>query len=139
MNEKVFVDTNILVYAHDRDAGKKHIKAQELIRSLWHSGNVAISTQVLQEFYLTLRRKMSNQITISQARGAVENYFAWEVVKNNCYSILKASEIEERYQLSFWDSLIIAAAADAGSAYIWTEDLNHGQLIEGMRIENPLK
>jgi predicted nucleic acid-binding protein len=111
MNGKTFVDTNILIYAHDTDAGDKHSKAREVIRSLLPA----------------------------QARGIIESYLVWEVVQNDSASILRASELEERYQFSFWDALIITAALEANAEHILTEDLNHGQLIEGVLIVNPFR
>lgn len=139
MIDKTFVDTNILVYAHDSDAGDKYLKARDAVKSLWDDGNGALSTQVLQEFYITVRRKIQRPLTPSQARGIIEGYLVWDVVQNNPASILRASEIEERYQLSFWDALIVCAAAAVNATRILTEDLNHGQLIEGVRIVNPFR
>jgi predicted nucleic acid-binding protein len=137
MNGKIFVDTNILIYAHDKDAGEKHLKARDLIKAIWNEGNGTLSTQVLQEFYITVRRKIPQPIFPSQARGIIESYLVWEVIQNDANSILKASEIEERYQISFWDALIIAAAIEANAERVLTEDLNDGQLIEGVLIVNP--
>lgn len=137
MSGKTFVDTNILIYAHDTDANDKHLKARDLILRLWNDGCGVLSTQVLQEFYVTIRRKTQRPLAPAQARGLIESYLAWEVVQNDPVSVLRASEIEERYQLSFWDALIISAAAKANSDSIVTEDLNNDQLIEGIRIVNP--
>jgi predicted nucleic acid-binding protein len=137
MSGKTFVDTNILIYAHDLDSGEKHLRAKELIIGLWEEGVGVISTQVLQEFYVTVRRKIPHPLRPTQARGIIESYLAWEVVQNGPESILRASEIEERYELSFWDSLIISAAAKADAERIVTEDLNHGQVIEGILLVNP--
>lgn len=139
MSGKTFVDANVLVYAHDLDAGEKHLKARDAVKSLWEDGRGALSTQVLQEFYITVRRKISRPLTPSRARGIIENYLVWDVAQNSPTSILRASEIEERYQLSFWDALIVCAAAEAGATRILTEDLNHGQHIEGIRIVNPFR
>jgi len=137
MNDKIFVDTNILIYAHDLDAGKKHEIAASILIDLWENQTGVISTQVLQEFYVNVTRKIPNPIKHSQARGIIENYCHWRVELNGPEAILSASEIEERHKLSFWDSLIIAVARSADAEKIFTEDLNHGQIIEGVRIENP--
>jgi len=137
MNDKIFVDTNILIYAHDLDAGKKHKIAASILIDLWENQTGVISTQVLQEFYVSITRKIPHPITRSNARGIIENYFCWHVELNRPETILSASEIEERHTLSFWDSLIIAAARSADAEKILTEDLDHGQIIEGVRIENP--
>ena len=139
MQDRVFVDTNILIYAHDLDAGNKNRKASQILRGLWESGTGIISIQVLQEFYVNITRKIPAPIPRSIARGLVSNYMAWPVELNVPKTLLHASEIEERYQLSFWDSLIIASAYQSGSDKIITEDLNHGQVIEGIIIENPLR
>ena len=139
MTGKTFVDTNILIYAHDSDAGKKYLKARNVVKSLWDDGSGTLSTQVLQEFYVTVRRKIKRPLTPAQARGIIESYLVWDVVQNSPSSILRASEIEERYKLSFWDSLIICAAVEANANRILTEDLNDGQLIEGVRIVNPFR
>lgn len=139
MNGKTFVDTNILIYAHDSDAGDKHLKARNVIKALWNDGCGALSTQVLQEFYITVRRKIPRPLLPTQVRGIIESYLVWHIVRNDPASILRASELEERYQLSFWDALIISAAMEANAERILTEDLNHGQVIESVLIVNPFR
>lgn len=134
-----FVDTNILVYAHNLDADVKNEIAGNILKKLWREGNGVISTQVLQEFYVTVTRKIPDPLSAAKARGILENYMAWHVELNGPESILRASEIEERHLLSFWDSLIVAAACNAKADKILTEDLNHGQIIEGVLIENPFR
>lgn len=134
-----FVDTNILVYAHNLDADVKNEIAGNILKKLWQEGNGVISTQVLQEFYVTVTRKIPDPLSAAKARGILENYMAWHVELNVPESILLASEIEERHLLSFWDSLIVAAACNAKADKILTEDLNHGQIIEGVLIENPFR
>lgn len=96
-----------------------------------------ISTQVLQEFYVNITQKIPKPLSPAEARGIIENYLYWHVELNDSDTILLASEIGERHALSFWDSLIIAAASNAKADKILTEDLNHGQMIEGIQIENP--
>ena len=93
---------------------------------------------MLQEFYITLTRKVTSPVTGVIARRLIRNYLAWELVLNDGAIILHAGEIGENYQLSFWDGLIVAAAYSKNAAIILTEDMNHGQIIEGIRIENPL-
>jgi len=137
MKDKIFVDTNILIYAHDLDAGTKHDVAVSIIEELWENENGVISTQVLQEFYVNVTKKIPNPLSYSNARGIIENYTSWHIETNKADAVLRASEIEERYLLSFWDALIIAAASRAKVSKVLTEDLNHGQFIEGMLIENP--
>lgn len=137
MKEKAFVDTNILIYAHDLDAGIKHDAAMVLIENLWEEETGILSTQVLQEFYVNITRKILNPLPPAKARSIIENYRAWQVEVNGPDTILLASEIEERYLLSFWDSLIVAAARNGKAEKILTVDFQHGQRLEGIVIENP--
>ena len=139
MNGKVFVDTNILVYAHDLDAGEKHDIANKAILELWENRTGIISTQVLQEFYVTLTKKIPQPLPGSTVRRILRSYMSWEIVPNDPDLIFQASEIEEANKISFWDALIIAAAFFGHASVVLTEDLNHGQMIEGMQIENPFK
>jgi len=137
MSDKIFVDTNILVYAHDADAREKHAVAAKTIAELWESRNGIISTQVLQELYVALTRKVTSPLKRNIARRLIGNYLTWELVVNDGAVLLHASEVEENYRLSFWDGLIVAAAYSKSASVILTEDLNHGQHIEGIRIHNP--
>ncbi len=139
MNDKMFVDTNNLVYAHDLDAGDKHKIATGVVSDLWESGNGVISTQVLQELYVTLTKKVPSHPKKSQVRRILNNYLAWDLAVNNGQTILQASEIEENYNISFWDAMIVSAAYSKNAAILLTEDLNEGQLIEGIKIVNPFK
>ena len=132
-----FVDTNILVYAHDRDAGARHERAAECIATLWEHQNGSISTQVLQEFYVTVTRKIPNPVIASRARSIIRLYGQWGLVTNDLETILQACEFQEKHLLSFWDAMIIAAAVRGGAEILLTEDLNDGQLIEGVRVVNP--
>jgi len=137
MTDRVFVDTNVLIYAHDLDAGLKHDRAVSLVSDLWEKENGILSVQVLQEFYVNVTRKISRSLTPASARGVIQNYLAWHVETNEPSTVLLASEIGERNLLSFWDALIVASASKAGADRILSEDLNHGQVIEGILIENP--
>jgi predicted nucleic acid-binding protein len=137
MTGRTFVDTNILVYAHDADAGDKHNIAAAMIADLWESRNGIISTQVLQELYVTLTRKVVSPLKRNIARRLIGNYLTWNLVMNDGKIILHASEIEDNYRLSFWDGLIVAAAYSKNAETILTEDLKDSQLIEGIRIQNP--
>jgi predicted nucleic acid-binding protein len=137
MSGKVFVDTNILIYAHDLDAGQRNKLSADILRDLWENRIGIVSTQVLQEFYVNVTRKIENPLPKSKARGIIESYLAWPVELNDAKTVLAASEIEERHMLSFWDALIVASARNAEAEKILTEDLNHGQQIEGILIVNP--
>lgn len=137
-DEAVFVDTNILVYAHDADAGQKHTIAREVVRELWGAGTGALSTQVLQEFYVTVTRKLARPLDRAAARQIVREYGRWRLQPIRAEHIIIASEIEERYQLSFWDALMIASAQQMGATRILSEDLQDGVVIAGVEIRNPL-
>lgn len=137
MTDKVFVDTNILVYAHDLSAKDHHVKAFAILESLWEEQAGVISTQVLQEFYITVTRKIKSPLKPAHARDMIRNYLAWPVQVNDPQSAVRASEIEERNGISFWDALIVDAALQLNAKKIISEDLNSGQLIEGILIENP--
>ena len=132
-----FVDSNILIYVYDIAAQKKHEIAASVVKKLWQTKTGIVSTQVLQEFYVNVIRKIPNPLSPASARDIINDYLLWQVVINTPEMILLASEIQERNMLSFWDALIIVAARHGGAKTILTEDLNHGQLIEGIRIENP--
>lgn len=137
MSAKVFVDTNVLIYSYDLDAGGKHDAAAALVRDIWERRCGVISTQVLQEFYVNVTRKIPAPLSRARARGILQSYLSWQVELNGPEIILFASEIEERHHVTFWDAMIVASAVRAGAERILTEDLNHGQVIEGVQIQNP--
>jgi predicted nucleic acid-binding protein len=138
MSDKYFVDTNILVYAHDRSAGAKHQLARKLLEQLWESGQGVLSTQVLQELCINLRRKIRRPLPIEEVRLLIRDYSTWEVVTNTTESILQALEIEARYKTSFWDALILQAAESSGASVLYSEDLATGQRYREIRVVNPL-
>jgi predicted nucleic acid-binding protein len=138
MSDKYFVDTNILVYAHDRSAGIKHERAQRLLEQLWDSANGVLSTQVLQELCINLRRKVRQPLPLEEVRQLIRDYSTWEVVTNTSESIILALEIESRYQTSFWDALILQAAQISGASILYSEDLATGQRYGEIQIINPL-
>ena len=137
--DKIFVDTNVLVYSHDVDAERKHQIAQNILLELWKNRNGVLSVKVLQEFYVTMTRKVLHPIHPNRVRNIIRDYFSWHIEINDFNSILIASRIGEDYKISFWDALIVAAALKAKADKILTEDLKAGQIIEGMPIENPFK
>jgi predicted nucleic acid-binding protein len=136
MNGKTFVDTNVLVYAHEADQGAKHEIAARIVDALWSEGTGAVSMQVLQEFYVTVTRKIARPISKSAARFLVEDYAAW-CIETTPTEISAAFRIEDQARISFWDALILAAAQKSGSTRVLSEDLNAGQKVVGIRIENP--
>jgi len=138
MAEKYFVDTNILIYAHDRSAGLKHERARQLIERLWTSGQGVLSTQVLQELCVNLRRKVANPVPVDEIRGLIRDYLSWEIVVNTPEAVIQALEIEVRYKTSFWDALILQAAEQSGAAVLYSEDLAAKQTYGTVRVVNPL-
>lgn len=138
MTEKYFVDTNILVYAHDRGAGLKHERARQLLEHLWDSGQGVLSTQVLQELCINLRRKVTPPLPINSIRGLILDYMSWEIVVNTPASVTHALDIEVRYETSFWDALILQAAESSGAGVLYSEDLNAGQQYGPVQVINPL-
>ena len=136
---KSFVDTNILIYAHDRNAGLKHELARQLLERLWSTGQGVVSTQVLQELCVNLRRRVAQPLPAVEIRKLVEDYLSWEVVVNTPESILAALEIEEHYQLSYWDALILHAAESCGATVLYSEDLKAGQHYGAVEVVNPLR
>jgi len=137
MKDKVFLDTNIIVYAHDRSSGEKHAVAKEIMDHLWESRQGVISVQVLQEFFVCVTKKIVKPILIKDARVLLEYLSNWEVVANDKYITLKAIDLLEKYRFSFWDSLIIQAAIQSQSHVLFSEDLPDGQVITGTKILNP--
>jgi predicted nucleic acid-binding protein len=138
MKDKYFVDTNILIYAHDTSAGAKHARARVVVERLWQEGSGVVSTQVLQELCVNLRRKAGRPVDVKTARAIVADYLSWEVVTNVGESILEALELEDRYQISFWDALIVQAAETSGASILYSEDLPAGQTYRGVQVVNPL-
>jgi predicted nucleic acid-binding protein len=132
-----FVDTNVLVYAHDRSEPAKQSVAREVLERLWTDRAGALSTQVLQELYVVATRKLNPPMPRAAARELVALYGAWLVVEVDVSLIIAASELEERHTLSFWDALIVEAARRAGATRLLTEDLQPGRRIGGVGIEDP--
>src|SRR4030042_6474570 len=134
--EQIFVDTNILVYAHDLDAGEKYRIARDKISTLWHRDLLpSISVQVMQEFYVNLIRK---KIAPQAARETVTNYLEWDVVDNDRFLFLEGLRWKEKWNLSYWDALILAAASKAKAKAVWSEDLASGHDYDGILVVNPL-
>jgi predicted nucleic acid-binding protein len=136
MSDKTFVDTNVLIYAHDVDAKFKHDKAKTLLDELWRARSGVLSMQVLQEFYVNVTRKISTPLPKDVARQVVNVYAIW-CVDTTPIEITAAFGIEDESKISFWDALIVASAVKAGATRIFSEDLNASQTIAGIPIENP--
>jgi predicted nucleic acid-binding protein len=136
MSAKFFVDTNVLVYAHDLDAGRKQKIAKELLLTLGQQRSGAVSMQVLQEFYNIVTRKLVHPMVKEEARATVDDFSLW-CIETSPAEIQRAFQIEDEARISFWDAMIVAAAHKAGAERILSEDLNPGQRIAGILIENP--
>jgi predicted nucleic acid-binding protein len=138
-DECQFVDSNILVYAHDISAGIKRQLAKRLLEDLWGSENGCMSVQVFQEFYATVTTKIKQPLSSDVASQVISSYSVWKVHATNVNDVLDSINIQQRYGISIWDALIVNSASQSGCAILWTEDLNDGQIYEGVRIQNPFK
>lgn len=136
-HERAFVDANILVYAYDASAGSKKTAAEALLASLWESGTGCLSVQVLQEFFVAVTRKVAEPLPVEDAADRVREFGAWTVFAPRTADVLRAIELHTQAKVAFWDAMIVHAAAELGCDVLWTEDLNDGQLIAGVRIRNP--
>ena len=134
---RTFVDTNVLLYAHDASETEKQPIARALLEALWADRSGVLSTQVLQEFYVVATRKFTQPMRRSEARELIALYATWSVVRVDVELILDATALEERAQLSFWDALIIEAARRGGARRVVSEDLQDGRRIAGLVIEDP--
>jgi predicted nucleic acid-binding protein len=134
---KTFIDTNVLVYAHDTDAGARHAAAKTLLAELWDNRNGSLSTQVLQEFYAVVTRKFKPPMPRAKARAIVAAYGEWCDVATEPQLIVAASRLEEEHRLSFWDSLIVQAAIQVGAELLVSEDMQNGRRFGALTIENP--
>jgi predicted nucleic acid-binding protein len=132
-----FVDTNILVYAHDTSAGAKHMCARELIRDLWESGEGCLSIQVLQEFYVNVTRKVASPLSPSAASMIIADLSQWAVHCPSPTDVLNAIDLHSRHQISFWDAMIVASAVRMGCGVLWSEDLNKGQAYDRIEVQSP--
>ncbi len=134
---QVFIDSNILIYAQDVDAGDRHEQAKALIRDLWKSRQLpAISVQVLQETHVNLIRK---GVAIEESARRVSRYLSWRVVENTKDLFCRSLELQQSHRLSFRDAMIVAAAQRSQALELWTEDLNPGQSFDGLTVVNPLR
>lgn len=139
MSASCFVDTNILVYAHDLAGGDKHQRAKACVEQLWDSRAGVISTQILQELAVNLRRKATRPPSARALRDLIADYRAWTVIVNGPEAILHALDLESQYRVSFWDALVIVAAQASGAAILYSEDLADGQHYGSVQVLNPLR
>lgn len=138
MSARSFVDTNVLIYAHDLDAGPKHVVAKNLLHALWTERSGILSTQVLQEFYVNVTRKIASPLPKASARAVVDSYAGW-CIDISPADISAAFRIEDESHIGFWDALVIASAVKGGATRLFSEDLNSGQNIFGILVQNPFE
>jgi predicted nucleic acid-binding protein len=136
MNGKTFIDTNVLIYAHDIDAKAKNEIAKAVLRELWSERTGVLSMQVLQEFYINVTRKIASPLSKDSARSVVTSYAIW-CTETTPTEISAAFRIEDESRIGFWDALIVSSAVKSGARRLLSEDLNAGQNIAGILIENP--
>lgn len=134
-----FLDTNILVYAYDRSAGKKHSLAKQLLEACWENENGCLSLQVLQEFYITVTRKIANPLESHLARQIVADLAQWRLHTPKSSNLLQAIDLQQSYQLSFWDAQVVQSAASLGCQQLLSEDLSHNQMYGAVQVINPFQ
>ena len=135
MPARHFFDTNILLYAYDREAGEKRQIARQLVEQALHQpAATSISVQVLQEFFVNFTRKNLNE---EDAAQLVDDFSCWQIIPNTHELFLSGLELKARWQLSLWDAMIVAAAQKSRSTILYTEDLNHGQHYGSVQALNP--
>ncbi|MBN9428328.1 MAG: PIN domain-containing protein [Burkholderiales bacterium] len=138
MSVEVFVDTNLLYYANTDSPDPRHGQARKLIETLWNEpGKAAVSVQVLQELHVNLIRK--SKLSPADSSRRVRDYLAWKVIDNDRSLLASAFDVQERWKLSYWDSLIVAAAQRSGAPILWSEDLADGQRYDDVKVVNPLR
>jgi len=132
-----FVDTNVLVYAFDSSAGIKQTAAKTLLERLWQTGTGCLSVQVLQEFFVTVSRRVARPLSVDDAADRIREFAAWRVFSPTVDDLLAAIALQKQARLGFWDAMVVRAAAESGCETLWTEDLNDGQTIGGVHVRNP--
>jgi predicted nucleic acid-binding protein len=136
-NPACFIDTNILVYAFNSGPGKKKEIAAELLSGLWQNRTGCLSVQVMQEFHVVVTRKAKTPITCEQSLAILQDLSRWKVFSPRSMDVLAAIQLQTRYNISFWDSLIVRSAIASGCALLYSEDLAHGSIYEGVKVVNP--
>ncbi len=132
-----FVDTNVLVYAHDVSASAKHERAKVLLADLWAQGQGCLSIQVLQEFYVNITAKVRRPLDPETARQRVEDLGFWTIHSPTPDDVVAAIRLQQSARLSFWDAMVVVSAQRLECPTLWSEDLQPGQIILGVTITNP--
>lgn len=139
MAGEVFTDTNVLVYSRDTAEPEKHRRARDWMTHLWTTRQGRLSWQVLQEFYVTVTEKLDPGLDRERARREVQSLTSWRPVTIDARVLEAAWPAQDRYRLSWWDALIVAAAQVAGCVYLLTEDLQDDQVLGTVRVVNPFR
>jgi predicted nucleic acid-binding protein len=134
-----FLDTNILVYAYDRSAGEKHTLAARLVEQSWEDKKNCLSIQVLQEFYVSITRKIANRLDLMTARQIVADLAQWRIHSPDADDLLQAIDLQRSYQLSFWDAMVLQSATRLGCKQLLSEDLSHGETYGTVQVINPFR
>ena len=132
-----FVDANVLVCAFDLSAKSKQAAAAQVLERLWESGTGCLSVQVLQEFFVTVTRKVARPLSIDEAADRVREFAAWKVFAPAAGDVVAAIALHKQAQINFWDAMVVQAAAELGCDVLWTEDLSDAQVLRGVRIRDP--
>lgn len=132
-----FVDTNVLLYAYDASAGHRHVAARELMARLGRARLGVLSVQVMQEFYVNAVKKIAVRLSPDEARARLRTFQHWPTHSPLPTDVIAATTISEDNDVSFWDAMIVRSASEMSCTLLWTEDLNEGQIIQGVRIANP--
>ncbi|MFV2062632.1 MAG: PIN domain-containing protein [Chloroflexota bacterium] len=139
MTVRVFVDTNVLLYARDASEKTKQPLAKRWLDELWDRRVGRLSHQVLNEYYVTVTRKLRPGLPRDEAQADIRDLGAWRPVPIDHAMVEDAWWLEERFELGYWDALIVAAARAAGCGHLLTEDLQHGRDLDGVVVANPFK
>ena len=137
MSDRAFVDTNVLVYVFDHDEPEKQAVARRILRTLGETGSLVVGTQVLQEFYVTVTRKLARPLSAAQAELAVRGFAKFPVQRIDTPMVLDAIRRSRATNYSLWDTLIIEAALASGCRRLVSEGMQAGHDIDGLSIENP--
>ena len=135
--QREFVDANVLVYAFDSSAARKQQAAKQLLERLWEDGSGCVSVQVLQEFFVTITKKVPKPLPVDDAKARIREFAAWNVFAPKADDIVAAIDLHTQAKIGFWDAMVVLAAAESECEVLWTEDLNDGQFMRGVRIRNP--
>ena len=135
----LFLDTNILVYAYDTSAGNKRRIAARLVEQCWENGSGCTSSQVLQEFFVTVTKKIVQPLDYRTARQIVVDLAFWRLHIPEASDVLQAIDLQQSYQLSFWDAMLLQSASRLGCKQFFSEDLSHGQVYSGVQVIDPFK